>query len=307
MINDLDVERALEKVENNDEIENIDENNGVDEEEKDDDYIRMNLFENNEEKKEQGNNWEKYRIKNPEVLPEVNIFEMMEKLNNKQREIVMHILNRFKTNDLPLKIFVSGCAGVGKSLLIKTIYHLILDLINKQSCAEDLDSTKIVLTAPTGKAAFLIGGNTLHSAFKLPLSGSTVDALSADITNTIRANFKNLKLIIIDEISMVGSTLFNNLNQRLQILKGTYENFGGISILLFGDFFQLPPVKDRFIFKTPAGNKLSDLINSPLWQEFEFFELTEVMRQKDDLHFVNALNNLATGQLGEQDLLQDPI
>ena len=74
---------------------------------------------------------------------------------------------------------------------------------------ENPDDVKVVKKAPTGKAAFKIRANTLHSAFKIPANrGFEYCALDSDRLNTMWTQLKKLKLIFIDEISMVGSGMF---------------------------------------------------------------------------------------------------
>ncbi|XP_055600404.1 uncharacterized protein LOC129749455 [Uranotaenia lowii] len=240
--------------------------------------------------------------------PKVNkrdLLENLRKLNNRQREIVIHIYKCFKLNKLPFKIFISGSAGVGKSLVISTIYQLItyfLEYCVETSVWQSSDSVKVLLSAFSGKAAFLIGGNTLHSAFALPLTETrNIPDLPMDVANNLRQQLLHCKLIVIDEISMVGSTIFSRIDTRLRQITGVDESFGGLSVITVGDFRQLPPVKDRFIFNPPR-DCLVTLDLSPLWADFEFYELTEVMRQKDDLDFVNALNNFAQGTMNAADI-----
>jgi hypothetical protein len=152
-------------------------------------------------------------------------------------------------------------------------------------------------------ASFLIGGITLHTAFSLPLNqfGGQMPDLQADIANSIREKLINLKLLIIDEISMVGSTLFNRVDTRLRQIMGIDEPFGGISVLVVGDLNQLAPVKDTIIYKMNSTCDFTDLIGiNPLWELFSLYELTEIMRRKDDLKFVEALNALAVGKMNDE-------
>lgn len=117
---------------------------------------------------------------------------------------------------------------------------------------ENPDEVKVLKVAPTGKAAFNIKGNTLHSAFKIPANrGFQYCTLDADRLNTIRAQLKRLQVIFIDEISMVGSGMFNFLNLRLQQIMGTNTPFGALSVIAAGDLFQLKPAFDNWIFNNP--------------------------------------------------------
>ena len=79
------------------------------------------------------------------------------------------------------------------------------------------DEINVIKAAPTGKAAVNIKGNTLHAAFKIPANkGFVYCTLDSDRLNTIRTKLRKLKVLFIDEISMVGSGMFNFLNLRLQ-------------------------------------------------------------------------------------------
>ena len=127
--------------------------------------------------------------------------------------------------------------------------------------------------------------------------------LSHDIANTIREKLSDIKLIIIDEISTVGSALFTRVDIRLRQIKGVNLPFGGISIICVGDLHQLPPVMDTHIFKCSKRNDLSEFFDlNPLWEEFAFYEFHEIMRQKNETNFIQALNNLAVDKTKEEDI-----
>ena len=137
-----------------------------------------------------------------------------------------HVLHSIKTKDDPLRLFLSGGAGVGKSTVTNALYEALIRFLNCIA-GENPDEVKVVRTAPTGKAAFNIKGNTLHAAFKIPANrGFEYCTLDSDRLNTIRAKLNKLRVIFIDEISMVGSGMFNFLNLRLQQIMGTNEPFG---------------------------------------------------------------------------------
>ncbi|CAF4366401.1 unnamed protein product, partial [Rotaria magnacalcarata] len=157
-------------------------------------------------------------------------------------------MNFIKNGDKQFFYFINGDADVGKSTLIKAVYQSILRLYNPLP-GSNPDSIRAALCAPTGKAAALIDGMTLQ-------------------------------LLIIDEISMVGFTMFQHVDARLQQIMRTKKPFGGISVIVLGDFNQLRPVGDKYIFQ--FNNSYNALVDNPLWSLFELFELTEIMRQKDD-------------------------
>ncbi|XP_077265248.1 uncharacterized protein LOC143899122 [Temnothorax americanus] len=228
---------------------------------------------------------------------------LLRELNDKQREITMHVLYCFKTGKLPIRLFISGSAGVGKSTVINTIYQVLLNYFDDMP-GKNNNKVKVLLCAPSGKAAFLIGGVTLHTAFALPVTqyGGQMPELSEDVANTIRENLFELKLLIIDEISMVGSTMFSRIDTRLRQIMGQDKSFGGVSVLVVGDLYQLPPVMDTSIYLPPKSCMLSVFSENVLWNEFELFELTEIMRQKEDKNFIEALNNLARGTMSENNI-----
>lgn len=117
--------------------------------------------------------------------------------------------------------------GVGKSTVTNALYEALTRFLNSIA-GENPDDVKVVKAAPAGTAAFNIKGNTLHAAFKIPANrGFEYCALDSDRLNTIRTKLNKLKVIFIDEISMVVSGMFDFLNLRLQQIMGT-EPFGGI-------------------------------------------------------------------------------
>lgn len=105
-----------------------------------------------------------------------------------------------------------------------------------------------------------------------------------DKLNTIRYIYADVKVFMLDEVSMIGRKTWNALNERLQNLKGNNQPFGGLHVIAFGDFFQLPPIGDNFLFQEPFEGEISQLAENP-WSQFHIMELTQIMRQKDDLEF----------------------
>lgn len=118
--------------------------------------------------------------------------------------------------------------------------------------------------------------------------------------NSFRTKYRNLSVVIVDEISMVGNNMLTFLNERLQQLTGRKQDFGCISVIAVGDLYQLAPVCDKWIFKN-LSNPGQGLAKN-LWQEhFQMHELTEIMRQKDDLRFTEMLNRLRENKLTAED------
>ena len=131
---------------------------------------------------------------------------------------------------------------------------------------------------PTGVAAFNISGMTLHSALLLGRSKySGFQPLNHDRLNSLRSKLSRLMLVIIDEVSMVGSNMLLEIHKRLQQIKGLsdYAVFGGVSILAVGDLYQLPPVGQAPLFSTVSDSCAQLYGSGSLWvDEFQMIELT---------------------------------
>ena len=151
----------------------------------------------------------------------------------------------------------------------------------------------------------------MHSALGIPVDcrGLQVPKLSNKRKSTLRLKLEELKVIIIDEISMVSNKLLLYIHQRLLDIFGYSNNcnkpFAGITTIVVGDLYQLPPVLQRPVF----ADYYDELFNIyHLWREFQMCELTEVMRQKGDTRLIKLLNNLREGTLMENDItLESPL
>ena len=107
--------------------------------------------------------------------------------------------------------------------------------------------------------------------------------------------YKHLKVLLIDEISMVGKETFEDLNKNLQkIMNRCNVDFGGVSVLLIGNFCQLTLLKQKTIF--------SSLTPTDGWPEFKLHELTEIVHQSSDPHFAQLLNRLCEGKHAQEDI-----
>ena len=172
---------------------------------------------------------------------------------------------------------------MGKSHLTKALYQAALKFYNARE-GEDSHDINVLLLAPTGKAAYNIKGNTIHSSLAIPANQSLKNYKHLDSSrlNTIRSRIGGVKLIFLDEISMVGNCMFNiQINNRLKDIKGTKEDFGGVCIIAIGDLFQLQPVMDGYIFKDMDSFEYT-VLTPNLWQQhFTMFEVQEIMGQKE--------------------------
>jgi len=199
---------------------------------------------------------------------------------------VAHILEQIRSDD-PSPILVTGEAGTGKSTLVNFI-----------KIRGDIPNTAVL--APTGVAALNVGGQTIHSFFRFPFKIIDENALADQRKNRL---WKKVKLIIIDEISMVRADMLDGMDIILRKAQDSSVPFGGCKILLVGDFYQLPPVIPRqeksilgqMGYAGPFAYHANVLENyTPV-----HFELSKVYRQKDP-HFLNILSDLRVARNVEQ-------
>ena len=232
----------------------------------------------------------------PAKMPNDQYNNLMTSLNRQQHKYMMNFLTAIRS-EKPFYHNIQGPAGTGKSHLINAIYQTFLRHIYP-SIEDDQDSKEIVciLGAFTGKAAFNIGGSTLHSLLRIPVSaGPNANIMGSKTVEAVRKYLKDLKLMIIDEISMVSRSLLTNLSNRLIQVTGVDLPFGGLSVICVGDFNQLRPVLQQPIFRNVKEKieSYESISSSVLWDMFRLFELTEIMRQgPEQLKFTNALNKI---------------
>lgn len=156
----------------------------------------------------------------------------------------------------------------------------------------------IAVTSTTGTSALLIGGVTLHSWAGIGLGKDTVDELTQNIISKhwLRKKWLGVNILIIDEISMMDPDLFDKLDCIARKVRNNSRPFGGIQLVLTGDFCQLKPVKkgpeeDRFCFEAKC------------WKEVihQVYDFKEIVRQKDKA-FQKCLNACRMGKLTDEDV-----
>lgn len=200
----------------------------------------------------------------------------------------------------PFHIFLTGGAGVGKSHLVRAIVQTINFFFERNVQSQEMH---VMVCAPTGAAAYNISGYTLHAAFLLPVNVKKSDdyiPLSGERLAALKETIGNIKVLIIDEISMVGSDMLLTVHRRLCDVMGNYQPFGGISVLAVGDLLQLPPVAQKAVFSCPSDEMAA--IYGPLWQHFQIMELKEIQRQKNDTTFALLLNRVRDGTHTDEDM-----
>ncbi|CAB3234137.1 unnamed protein product [Arctia plantaginis] len=181
-------------------------------------------------------------------------------------------------------VFFTGSAGTGKSFLLKRIVAA-------------LPPDVTVPTASTGVAACHVGGTTLHAFAGIGDGSGTLENLCEKAVKLplVAQKWRKCKHLIIDEISMVDGIFFEKLEAVARYVRKNDKPFGGIQLILCGDFLQLPPVVEkgktgkRFCFQSPCWDKCIELC----------FELKQVHRQNDS-EFISILNSIRIGRVTKE-------
>ena len=223
-----------------------------------------------------------------EVLPQVF-------LSDEQRSVLEMVVGKEKS------VFFTGSAGTGKSVLMR-------EIIRKLRAKYRREPDRVAVTASTGLAACNVGGVTLHSFAGIGLGKEPAPELVRKIKRNQKAKNRWLrtKILIVDEISMVDGELFDKLEEIARSIRNNGRPFGGIQLVITGDFFQLPPVPDsgrvsKFSFDASTWNTSID----------HTIGLTQVFRQKDPgkttanttearliiIVFASMLNEMRLGKL----------
>ncbi|WAQ87457.1 hypothetical protein PtA15_8A361 [Puccinia triticina] len=231
-------------------------------------------------------------------------------------------------------VFFTGSAGVGKSFMLHEVVRMLKS-----------DKRRVSVTAPTGIAALAIGGCTIHSWAKVGLGHGSVHTIYNKLIGQKLKSERfdrdgdsnriwNTDVLIIDEASMLHPDLFEKISILCQAIRKIKKPFGGIQIILSGDFFQLPPVTKDDDFTCmycgcpkfervgssgkircvkPLHKKWDDKPCGRIRREYTFcfetttwrqlnlqvIELTKVFRQEDK-HFIDMLNKIRWGTVDDE-------
>jgi ATP-dependent DNA helicase PIF1 len=170
--------------------------------------------------------------------------------------------------------------GTGKSTLISAVQ-------------KDIES-RFYVTSTTGVSAYLIRGSTIHSYSGIGVlrSNNTVKDVVTKIKKNKQAKLRieNTEILVIDEISMLGGSYFDMLNACFKIIRKNNKPFGGMTVIVTGDFYQLSPINDTYVFETET------------WREMDFhnIHLETVYRFTDDL-YRDMLTRIRTGKHTPED------
>jgi len=194
-------------------------------------------------------------------------------LNDKQLEALQVVKNG-------KNLFLTGSAGTGKSFTLNAIINHLAK-----------NNIPYGITALTGCAAVLINGQTIHSFLHMGISRD-FEEIYKNICKfkNVYLKIKNLRSLIIDEISMMDEELFIIINRIFMRINNNDLFFGGIQLILVGDFYQLPPINGDFCF------------TSYLWEglKLEAVILTDLIRQKDDNKLQMILEEIRNGNVSDE-------
>lgn len=230
-------------------------------------------------------------------------------LNSDQRRayniIQAHLLAQDSSSPPPqLLMQIQGEGGTGKSTVIKAVSELFSARNMKQ---------KLFRAAPTGIAASLIDGSTLHMLCHMGVRRtSTSTNFSDKIIQALRTTWDGVQYLIIDEISMVSRTFLSQVSARLCVAKGLDPEasdtpFGGINVILAGDFHQFPPVAGGASAAlywpcNPAKDSHYSILGRKIYEQFRtVVVLTEQCRTKD-IVWQGVLHRLRHGKCTADDI-----
>lgn len=174
-------------------------------------------------------------------------------------------------------VFITGPAGTGKSVTLRKIISSLTQ-----------NDRKFGVTSTTGNSAILIGGKTLHSYLGIGLAKDSAEDIFRFVRyklSHVAKKLREIDTLIIDEISMLDSELFDKISRYLCLLRKSDKPFGGIQLILTGDFCQLEPVVGDYCFKAVEWSRLN----------LKVIKLQQQIRQDGDAEFQDILSKLRYG------------
>ena len=232
----------------------------------------------------------------------VNEFKLNTEQERAFRIIANHASSRSKQQ---LKMYLGGMGGTGKSQVIKAL---------KRFFEKRNEAHRMIILAPTGTAAAIVGGFTYHSILGINerMSGKPSEY------EKIRENLRGVEYIFIDEVSMISCHDLYKISSQLAKAYNKFEEpFGGFNMIFAGDFAQLPPAMNKpslysrnvhTQIQARMGVKQQEaVIGKALWHQFTTAViLRQNMRQKsqseEDAKFRTALENLRFRACTEDDI-----
>ena len=197
----------------------------------------------------------------------------------------------FEQFKLGQNVFVTGPGGTGKT---KLIHHLVNHA--------NQTGRRVQVCALTGCASLLLGcsAKTIHSWSGIKLAKGSVDDIVGQVMRNRRAkqNWKTVRVLIVDEVSMMSRKIFDALETVARIVRGNTLPFGGIQVIFCGDFYQLPPIPSA---NDPASGEFC--FESAKWKTVfpNHVELRTIFRQTDPV-YIEILSQVRTGNISPENI-----
>lgn len=207
-------------------------------------------------------------------------------LNQEQQELFNLLLSG--TN-----IFITGSGGCGKTYVIKKFVEYYKENIEN-------NKSKLYVTSTTGTSALLLNGMTIHSYCGIGLGDKDIKyyiyKFNQKRYSYIKNRWLNTKVLIIDEISMMNPELFQKIDTIAQYIRKNNNPFGGMQLIVSGDFCQLPPIDcNKYCFE---ANNWNECIKINFYLHKNMRMNTE---DNENKQFIKLLENIRLGNINDED------
>lgn len=236
-----------------------------------------------------------YNIKTKKNKKDIFTDDYYSFLSFEQKKIIDSIV---RNNE---NAFITGPPGVGKSVIVKFLEQYLKN-----------NGKKVLLTSSTGKAAININGVTLHSAVGVGIINTdSFDEIKKKLNGRyyLKKKWKFYDTLIIDEAPMLDGRTFSMFDKCISYLRNNNNPFGGLQVIVIGDFRQLPPIgnipvqknntKNNLISNNNNWNENKDFIfNTSSWERLKLniYELETIMRQNDK-QYIEILKKIGLGNI----------
>ena len=217
------------------------------------------------------------------IMPDDDFINAVNSLNQEQQRIFADFCERMSNQTSepdPFYCYISGEAGTGKSFLMRLMIEF-MKRCARQSGTE-LHKPLHLTVAPTGVSAWIIGGDTIDSAFALQPNKRTAHLKASSSSNSnLQFLYEDLAVLFLDEVSMVGPNKLKDMDFRMQDIKMNSKFMGGVSMVICGDFGQLPPVNQTMIWGHCNLDGRPEMATNDWDEHVKIYNLKEKMRSQD--------------------------
>ena len=217
------------------------------------------------------------------IMPDDDFINAVKSLNREQQKMFADFCERMSdrtSNPDPFYCYISGEAGTGKSFLMR----LMIEFMKRSSrqSGTELHKPLHLTVAPTGVSAWIIGGDTIDSAFALPPNTRPAHLKASSSNNSnLQFLYEHLAVLFLDEVSMVGPNKLKDMDFRMQDIMMNTKFMGGVSMVICGDFGQLPPVRQTMIWGHCNLDGRPEMATNDWDEHVKIYNLKEKMRSQD--------------------------